>query len=69
MDVYEREVYKSLEAKLKELMPENEFIAFMQRTCAKAFREDVNSFDVGTCKQFVLDTIDKIMKEEGLSDE
>lgn len=69
MDVYERVVFRSLEAKLQELMPEDEFIAFMQRTCAKAFREDVNSLDVGSYKQFILDTIDKIMKEEGLSDE
>ena len=62
MDTFVREVVKRLEAKLKELMPNDEFIAFMKNACDEAFRIDVKGWEDEDLKEFVLENFEEITK-------
>ena len=62
MDTFVREVVKRLEAKLKELMPNDEFLAFMKNACDEAFRIDVKEWEDEDLKEFVLENFDEITK-------
>ena len=64
MDTYVREVIKRLEAKLKELMPNDEFLAFIKNACDEAFRIEVEEWEDGDFKQFVLENFGEIVKRE-----
>lgn len=63
MDVYELEVIKRLEAKLKELMGEDEAVAFLKQVCDEAFRIEIEKLPDGGFKNFVLENFDEIISK------
>ena len=60
MTKYENNVMLKMEHKLRELMSEEDFNAFIKETAKEAFRSEVNDLNDGDFKEFVLENFSEI---------
>ena len=61
----ETKIIDKMEMKLRELMPENEFLEFIRQITKEVFRENAEeNMEDGDFKKFILENIDLITEDE-----